>query len=375
MASASSSMPSRASSSTQTRSASCAPLHAVDTMARSSLRFGRKIPGVSTKMIWALFSITMPRISARVVCTLRDTMVTLEPTRALTSVDLPTLGAPINATKPQAVAAGDSAVIATAADAFALDHHRGCDLLGRALAAADAFGRRQAGQIDGDAELWIVVRTGALDLAVDRRRQSLALRPFLQHGLGVAQRAHRLAHPLGPVALDEFGRGGIATVEIDRADHRFADVAEHGFAQARAGAGPDGAELDALEQSQRLGDVDAALAAHQVGQPLRQLAFVGLGKGAIEHVGNHQAEHVIAEKFEALVAIAAAARRFQRRDMGEGGREQRRIGELMTDARLDLGRRGLGAGPGALLLGRRSFPTGVGLRARIVGFCRFLYVR
>ncbi len=106
IASASSSMPSRASSSTQTRSASCAPLHAVDTMARSSRRLGRKIPGVSTRMICALFSITMPRISARVVCTLRETIVTLEPTSALTSVDLPTLGAPISATKPQRVAAG-----------------------------------------------------------------------------------------------------------------------------------------------------------------------------------------------------------------------------------------------------------------------------
>ena len=72
-------------------------------MARSSLRFGEKMPGVSTRMIWALSSITMPRISARVVCTLRETMVTLEPTSALTSVDLPTLGAPISATKPQAV--------------------------------------------------------------------------------------------------------------------------------------------------------------------------------------------------------------------------------------------------------------------------------
>src|SRR6201991_4666585 len=144
MASASSSIPARASNSAQTRSASCAPLHAVDTMARSSLRLGRKIPGVSTRMIWASFSITMPRISARVVCTLRETIVTLEPTSALTSVDLPTLGAPISATKPQRVAADasgleDSTVIAAAADAFAFDHHGGCDLLGGALGAADAL--------------------------------------------------------------------------------------------------------------------------------------------------------------------------------------------------------------------------------------------
>src|ERR1700709_2936697 len=105
-------------------------------MARSSRRLGRKMPGVSARIIWALLSITMPRISARVVCTLRETIVTLEPPSALTSVDLPTLGAPISATKPQAVATGaaspcGSTVIAAAADAFARDHHGGRNLFGR----------------------------------------------------------------------------------------------------------------------------------------------------------------------------------------------------------------------------------------------------
>src|SRR6266853_1796028 len=277
IASASSSMPSRASSSTQTRSASWAPLHAVDTMARSNLRLGRKIPGVSTRMICALFSMTMPRISARVVCTLRETMVTLEPTSALTSVDLPTLGAPISATKPQRVAAGTagaassrgSSVIGTAGDAFAFDHHGRCDLFGGALAAADAFGRRQTRQVHRHAELRIVMRPGALDLAIDRRRQPLALRPLLQHGFGIAQRPPRLAHPLGPVALDELRRGGIAAVEEHRPDHRLADVAEHGFAQASAGARADRAELDVVEQPERLRHVRAALLAHELGEPLR----------------------------------------------------------------------------------------------------------
>src|ERR1700743_1286257 len=147
-------MPLLASSSTQTRSASCAPLHAVDTMARSSRRFGAKMPGVSTRMICDFPSIAMPRISARVVCTLRETMVTLEPTSALTSVDLPTLGAPINATKPQRVSlpACPASVMLAAGNAFALDHHGRRDLLRRALAAADAFGGRQSRQVDGDAE-------------------------------------------------------------------------------------------------------------------------------------------------------------------------------------------------------------------------------
>src|SRR4051812_1253776 len=265
-------MPAFASSSTQTRSASWAPLQAVETMARSSLRLGEKIPGVSTRMIWALSSITMPRIRARVVCTFRETMVTLEPTRALTSVDLPTLGAPISATKPQRVSPDapgvDSTVIAAAADAFAFDHYGGRDLLGGALGAAHAFCGRESRQIDGDPELRVVMRPGALDLAIHRRRQSLALRPFLQHRLGIAQRPPRLAHPLHPVALDELGRGRVAAVEEHRADHGLADVAEHGLAQPGAGAGADRAKLDVLEQPKRLGDVGATLLAHEVGQPL-----------------------------------------------------------------------------------------------------------
>src|SRR6201992_2782694 len=151
--------------------------------------------GVSTRMICDLPSIAMPRSSARVVCTLRDTMVTLEPTSAFTSVDLPTLGAPIRATNPQRVSTPASTIIAAAGDAFALDHHAGRDLLGRALAAAHSFGRGQSRQIDRDPERRIRMRAGTLDLAIDRGRQPLALRPFLQHGLGVAQWLPRLLHP------------------------------------------------------------------------------------------------------------------------------------------------------------------------------------
>src|ERR1700688_3530243 len=305
MASASSSIPALASSSTQTRSASCAPLQAVDTIARSSRRFGKKMPGVSTRMIWALSSITMPRISARVVCTLRETIVTLEPTSALTSVDLPTLGAPISATKPQRVAAGAasvlrSSVIAAAADAFALDHHRCRNLFRRTLAAADALSRRQPRQVHGDAELRIVMRPGALDLAVNRRRQALALRPFLQHRLRIAQRLPRLAHPLGPVAFDEGRRRAIAAVEKDRADHGLADVAEHGLAQTGAGAGADRATLDVAGHPQRFGDIGAAFLAHEIGEPLRHFALVGVRERPIQHVGHDQPEHVIAEALQAL---------------------------------------------------------------------------
>src|SRR5579871_293796 len=343
MLSASSSIPSLASISMQTRSASWDPLHAVETIARSSRLLGEKIPGVSTRMICEWPSIAMPRIRARVVCTLRETMVTLEPTSALTSVDFPTLGAPISATKPQRVEDSGSArslsVIAAAADAFALDHDGGRDLLGRALASADALGRRQPRQVDGDAELRIVMRSGALDLSIDRRRQALALRPLLQHRLGIAQRAARLLHPLGPVARHELGCGRVAAIEKYRTDHGLTDVAEHGFAQARAGADADCTELDVIEQVERLGHLGTAFLAYEIGETFGQFALVGVRKRAIEHIGDDQPEHVIAEEFQALVALASLVRGFERRHVGDGRDQQAGIGELMPDARLDRRRR------------------------------------
>jgi hypothetical protein len=54
-------------------------------------------------MICAAPSSTMPRRLARVVCALRDTPATFDPTSALINVDLPALGAPSSATKPQDV--------------------------------------------------------------------------------------------------------------------------------------------------------------------------------------------------------------------------------------------------------------------------------
>ena len=64
------------------------------------------MPGVSTSTTWADPSMKMPRTSARVVCTLRETIETLVPTRLFRSVDLPAFGTPISATKPARESAG-----------------------------------------------------------------------------------------------------------------------------------------------------------------------------------------------------------------------------------------------------------------------------
>ena len=136
----------------------------------------------------------MPRTSARVVCTLRLTIVTFEPTSALVSVDLPAFGAPISAMKPQRVAGPRQPVASS--DPFTPSR------VSIAAAAACSAARLErpmpsagsrSAHIDRDAEFRIVVRAGALHLAIGRRRQAAPLRPFLQHGLRIAQRPRRRA--------------------------------------------------------------------------------------------------------------------------------------------------------------------------------------
>src|SRR5258708_10487441 len=198
----SSSRPRLASISAPTMSASPAPVQAPATMARSSRRRGAKIPGVSMNTSWACACVAMPRSKARVVCTLWETIATLAPTTALIRVDLPTLGAPISATNPQRRRAGSprspSTIEAFRRHPFADQHDGRGGLLGGALGAAGSFGRRSVGQLDHDAKFGVVVGAGALDLAIGRGRQPLRLRPFLQHGLGVAQGPLGRAHALLP---------------------------------------------------------------------------------------------------------------------------------------------------------------------------------
>src|SRR5262249_32222573 len=116
-------------------------------------------------------------------------MVTLEPTSALSSVDLPALGAPIRAMKPQRVSepcAGASAINLVRRHADPRKHLGGGRLLGGALGTAQPFRRRAVWQYNGDAEFRIVVRPRARQFPVDRGRKPARLRPFLQHGFWIA---------------------------------------------------------------------------------------------------------------------------------------------------------------------------------------------
>src|SRR4051794_16571863 len=91
----SSSAPSESSSSRSTRRC----------MRWVSASRGRWTPGRSTSTSCASGLVATPRIARRVVCGLSETIATLRPTIALTSVDLPTFGRPASAMKPLRVIA------------------------------------------------------------------------------------------------------------------------------------------------------------------------------------------------------------------------------------------------------------------------------
>ena len=97
----------------------------------------------------------------------------------------------------------------------------------------------------------------------------------------------------------------------------------------------DGAEPDRRAEIDRARHFGACLLAHQIGEPARQFAFVGLGEGAKQHVGDDEAEHMVAEKLQPLIAAGAVARAGQRGNMGERLVEQRGILEAIADAFLE----------------------------------------
>src|SRR5438552_13527857 len=268
----SSSMPfCAASTSSSTRSASAAPCQAARTIERSSRRRGWKMPGVSTNTSWAAPWIAMPSTRLLVVCTLGETIETLAPTRRLTSVDLPALGAPSTATKPKRRAAGSARGSAGGSLApgsatpveQVLQQRAGRRGGGRPLRAGAALGRREAGDGDPDDEGRVVRRPRLLHRLVGWQLQAAGLRPFLQRGPRVLWRRQVGLDRAFPVAGDEGCGGGQPAIEIERPDHRLAAIGE------QAGIGPAAGLLLAARQPEmaaepdRGGDPGEAVAAHQ----------------------------------------------------------------------------------------------------------------
>src|SRR5436190_6638177 len=97
-------MRSRAERTRSTASTSSKAVSTVCCIRSVSASSGRWKPGRSTSTSWWSSPLAMPKIRRRVVCGLSETIATLPPQSAFTSVDFPTFGVPATATKPLFIA-------------------------------------------------------------------------------------------------------------------------------------------------------------------------------------------------------------------------------------------------------------------------------
>src|SRR5262245_33151023 len=232
-------------------------------------------------------------------------MLTFDPTSAFNSVDLPALGAPMRAMNPQRVGSSTIKLVRRHTDAG--KHLSGSGLFGGTFRAADAFRRRPVRQHDGDAKFRIVMGSRSRELAIVRGWKATRLRPFLQDRFWIAQRPQRLEHPLFPETGDQFIGRAVAAIDEHRADKRLAHVRQYRGSTPAARMRLGTAELEHGPEVHGTRNLGAGLLANQIGQASRQLPFVRLREGAIEHVGYHQAKNVIAEEFQSLIAGSAIA--------------------------------------------------------------------
>src|SRR5262249_25667323 len=93
------------------------------------------------------------------------------------------------------------------------------------------------------------------------------------------------------------------------------------------------AELQRRPEIHRSRHFGAGLLAHQISQTPRELAFVRSRKRAIKHVRDDEAKHVIAQKFQPLLAGRAIASRY-RGNMREGTFEQILTDKFVADPAL-----------------------------------------
>jgi hypothetical protein len=151
---------------------------------------------------------------------------------------------------------------------------------------------------------------------------------FLKQGLPVRRAGHPAAFEVFREVPRDHGAGALETaVAIDGAEYRLI-----GSRQDPRLAAPAAAIL-ATSEAQRLTDAELARLggqsrrAHQRGAALRELAFVQVGKGVQQQIGDHHAEHRVAEKLELLPGTHHARRQCR-------GMRQRRVEQATVEKRV-----------------------------------------
>ncbi len=132
---------------------------------------------------------------------------------------------------------------------------------------------------------------------------------------------------IAPGAADESRRTLEAALKIKRADQRLDDVAEDIVAVGGAVLPRLLAEDHLAAEAKLARDLGAGLARDERVQPPRKLALRLLREQLVQPCRDGEAEHPIAEEFEALIILLPAA------GMGERALEQRRIARRLAERR------------------------------------------
>ena len=201
----------------------------------------------------------------------------------------------------------------------------GSGALGGAFRRARRLDRIESLDGDLDTKHRRVRRPAPLDLTVGRQRHAASLRPFLQYRLGILRRRYVPLDQLAPQAFDDLCRHREAAVQVDRGDQRLAGIGQQAGVAAAAGILLAPRKPQAVRQVELLGDLHQRFAADQGGVPAGERADFLAGKAVEQQVGDDEAEHAVADEFQALVAVARAL--ALEAGVGERLREQPLRGE------------------------------------------------
>src|SRR6478735_6473438 len=195
-------------------------------------------------------------------------------------------------------------------------------LLGLLLRAADAAAVQPGGDADTRGEGLNVVGAFVLDDVLGNA-EVVQRAQFLQARLPVQAGAHRgrgLEHRVEEQVDD--ARGVLeAAAEVDGADQRLHRVGEdRGLLAATRGLLAL-AEADVHAEADRAGDVGQRAGVHDGGPQLGQAALREVAMGEVERLGDHHAEHRVAQELQALVGRQVAVL-VGVRPVGQGKQQQ-----------------------------------------------------
>jgi hypothetical protein len=157
-----------------------------------------------------------------------------------------------------------------------------------------------------------VVGAGAFDHFIGWRLAIMRRRPFLKRGLGVTRGGCVAGDLIGPARLDEGARRFETMIQIERADQRLYNIAEHIIAIISPIVAGLFAEAKVRGEAKAPPDFGAGGSGHERVEASRERAFGFAGKLAVEPLGNDQTQNPVPQKFKPFIGIWPVAAVRQR---------------------------------------------------------------